>query len=63
MDITFQTPEGRFNYRVAAVIAHRERLLVMRDDAVSHYSLPAAGLPCTRPRSRRLRGNCGRNWA
>ena len=40
MDITFQTPEGRFNYRVAAVIAHRERLLVMRDDAVSHYSLP-----------------------
>ena len=31
MDVSFKTPQGRFNWRVAAVILHQDRLLVMRD--------------------------------
>ncbi len=40
MDISFGTNEGRFNYRVCAVIIHDNKLLVMRDNDVSHYYLP-----------------------
>lgn len=40
MDLTFKTPDGTFNYRVAAVIAHAGRLLVMRDGPDMNYYLP-----------------------
>lgn len=40
MDISFKTSEGRFNYRVCAIIIHDGKLLVMRDDGIGHYYLP-----------------------
>lgn len=40
MDITFRTPEGRFNYRVCAVITHGDRLLAMKDENSPYYYLP-----------------------
>lgn len=40
MDITFKTPEGRFNYRACAVIVHKERLLVMKDNRSPYFYLP-----------------------
>lgn len=38
--ITFQTAEGRFNYRVCAVILHENKLLAMRDDRSPYFYLP-----------------------
>lgn len=40
MDVTFKTPEGRFNYRVCAVIVDGERLLAMKDERSPYYYLP-----------------------
>lgn len=40
MDITFKTTEGRFNYRVCAIIAHNDELLVMKDERSPYYYLP-----------------------
>lgn len=40
MDITFPTPEGRFNYRVCAVILHGGKLLAMHDEVSPYYYLP-----------------------
>jgi ADP-ribose pyrophosphatase YjhB (NUDIX family) len=40
MDITFNTPEGVFNYRVCAIITHIERLLVIKDENSPYYYLP-----------------------
>lgn len=40
MDVTFRTPEGRFNYRVCAVIVDGERLLAMKDERSPYYYLP-----------------------
>lgn len=40
MDITFKTPEGRFNYRVCAIIINNEKLLVMKDERSPYYYLP-----------------------
>ena len=40
MDATFLTDEGIFNYRVAAVMISRGRVLAMRDDDVPYYYLP-----------------------
>jgi 8-oxo-dGTP pyrophosphatase MutT (NUDIX family) len=40
MDITFHTSEGRFNYRVTAIIVDDERLLVMKDERSPYYYLP-----------------------
>ena len=40
MDISFCTEQGRFNYRVCAVLIHNGRLLVMRDDRSPYYYLP-----------------------
>ncbi|MDY4609583.1 MAG: NUDIX domain-containing protein [Sphaerochaetaceae bacterium] len=40
MDITFRTVEGRFNYRVAAIIVDDGRLLVMKDERSPYYYLP-----------------------
>ena len=40
MDISFQTPQGRFNLRVCAVIVHDGRLLTMRDGICDYAYLP-----------------------
>lgn len=40
MDLTFKTSEGCFNYRVAGIIIHEQRLLIMRNDQGKHYYLP-----------------------
>lgn len=40
MDLTFKTPEGRFNYRVAAVICSGQKLLVMHDARSPYAYLP-----------------------
>ncbi len=39
-DITFNVPEGIFNLRTAAVIINEGKLLVMRDEGISHLYLP-----------------------
>ena len=40
MDITFLTDDGRFNYRVCAVIINENRILAMRDERSPYYYLP-----------------------
>ena len=40
MDITFRTPEGRFNYRVCAIILHGGKILAMHDEVSPYYYLP-----------------------
>ena len=40
MDITFDTSEGRFNYRVCAILLQGERLLAMDDERSPYYYLP-----------------------
>lgn len=40
MDLTFKTDEGRFNYRVCAVIISNEKILAMKDDRSPYYYLP-----------------------
>ena len=40
MDITFDTSEGRFNYRVCAILLQGARLLAMHDERSPYYYLP-----------------------
>ena len=40
MDITFNTSEGVFNYRVCAVILHAEKILAMHDERSPYFYLP-----------------------
>ena len=40
MDITLKAADGTFNYRVAAILLHRGRLLVLRDEGIDHDYLP-----------------------
>lgn len=40
MDLTFKTPEGRFNYRVCAVMLDGQRILAMHDARSPYYYLP-----------------------
>lgn len=40
MDITFETAEGRFNYRVAAILLDGERILAMHDERSPYFYLP-----------------------
>ncbi len=40
MDITFETKEGRFNYRVAAILVDEGRILAMRDERSPYFYLP-----------------------
>lgn len=40
MDITFNTDEGIFNYRVCAVIINNKRILAMHDERSPYYYLP-----------------------
>ncbi|GCD09375.1 NUDIX domain-containing protein [Clostridium tagluense] len=40
MDISFKTDEGRFNYRVAGIIIHDNKLLIMEDEHSPYYYIP-----------------------
>ena len=40
MDISFKTPEGRFNYRVCGVTIREEKLLAMQDGIAPYSYLP-----------------------
>lgn len=40
MDVVMKTPDGRFNYRVCAVIIHDGKLLAMKDHISPYYYLP-----------------------
>ncbi len=40
MDISMRNAEGVFNYRVAAIIIHEGRILVLRDEGIAHDYLP-----------------------
>ena len=40
MDSSFKTAEGRFNYRVAGLIVHDEKLLIMNDENQPYYYVP-----------------------
>lgn len=40
MDISFKTPEGRFNYRVAGLLIHEGKLLIMQDENQPYYYVP-----------------------
>ncbi len=40
MDITFKTEEGRFNYRVCAIIIDDRKVLAMHDECSPYYYLP-----------------------
>ena len=40
MDITFKTPAGRFNYRVAGLLIHEGKLLIMQDENQPYYYVP-----------------------
>lgn len=40
MDITFRTGVGRFNYRVAGLLIHAQKLIIMKDEHSPYYYLP-----------------------
>ncbi|MBU3191856.1 NUDIX domain-containing protein [Clostridium bowmanii] len=40
MDISFKTDEGRFNYRVAGIIVHNNKLLIMKDACSPYFYIP-----------------------
>lgn len=40
MDITFQTEEGKFNYRVCAIMIYNEKILAMHDERSPYFYLP-----------------------
>ena len=59
MDLTFKSPEGAFNYRVAAIIVNDGRLLVLQDEGIPHDYLPGGrvhlGEPAEAALARELR--------
>lgn len=40
IDLTFKTENGKFNYRVCAVIIHDNKVLAMKDNHADYYYLP-----------------------
>lgn len=40
MDISYQAGEGKFNYRVCALMLHQGKILAMRDERSPYYYLP-----------------------
>ena len=40
MDISFKSKEGRFNYRVCAIMIDSGRILAMHDEQLPYYYLP-----------------------
>lgn len=43
MDISFKTENGRFNYRVCAIIINDNKLLAIRDERPPHFYVPPGG--------------------
>lgn len=41
MDLTFKTPEGRFNHRTAGLLIHDGKILVMKDERSPYFYLPS----------------------
>jgi 8-oxo-dGTP pyrophosphatase MutT (NUDIX family) len=54
-DLTFVTDQGRFNYRVAAVILMGERVLVMSEPGLPYYYLPGGRVGLHEPSEVALR--------
>lgn len=40
MDITFRMEEGTFNYRVAAILCHQGKLLIMKSSDAPYWYIP-----------------------
>lgn len=40
MDVSFKTNDGKFNYRVCAVMINNGRILAMHDERSPYYYLP-----------------------
>ncbi len=40
MDLSFDTAQGRFNYRVCGIVIHENKLLAMKDQNSPYYYLP-----------------------
>ncbi len=40
MDLSFNTNQGRFNYRVCGILIHENKLLAMKDENSPYYYLP-----------------------
>lgn len=40
MDLSFKVDDGKFNYRVCAIIIHDQKILAMQDDRSPYYYLP-----------------------
>ena len=40
MDITYQTDDGKFNYRVCAIILHENSILATKNEGTPYYYLP-----------------------
>lgn len=40
MDLTFKTEQGRFNYRVCAIMINNNKILAMHDENSPYYYLP-----------------------
>lgn len=55
MDCTFRTPQGNFNYRVAAIIRRGDKLLVMREEEIGHWYLPGGRVKLHEPLEDALR--------
>lgn len=49
MDITFKTDDGKFNYRVCAIIIHDGKILAMHDDRSPYYYLPGGRVSVGEP--------------
>lgn len=49
MDISFNSPEGKFNYRAAAIIVHDGRILVLQDEGIPHDYLPGGRVHLREP--------------
>ena len=59
MDISFNSSEGTFNYRAAAIIVHEGQILVLQDEGIPHDYLPGGrvhlGEPAEAALARELR--------
>lgn len=49
MDISFNSDEGSFNYRAAAIIVHDRHILVLQDEGIPHDYLPGGRVQLREP--------------